>query len=146
MHIDLKEIVKRFGALEAVSRVSLEVRDGELFTLLGPSGCGKTTILRLIGGFHKPDHGEILFQDQRIDGLAPHDIAALGLEEVAAHHMEVSKATSAGLPGDVRGDGDGIAVDHAVVAVERRDTQPDPIAAPDAAGGLDQRIRGLRLL
>ncbi|MBA4393521.1 MAG: hypothetical protein C0407_08205, partial [Desulfobacca sp.] len=55
MRILLKDLIKRFGALEAVSHVSLEIRDGELFTLLGPSGCGKTTILRLIGGFHKPD-------------------------------------------------------------------------------------------
>jgi len=54
MNIRLKDMVKRFGTLEAVSHVSLDIQDGELFTLLGPSGCGKTTILRLIGGFHKP--------------------------------------------------------------------------------------------
>jgi len=59
MNIRLENIVKRFGSLEAVSHVSLDIKDGELFTLLGPSGCGKTTILRLIGGFHKPDQGEI---------------------------------------------------------------------------------------
>ena len=41
--------------------------DGELFTLLGPSGCGKTTILRLIGGFHKPDEGEIYFDGKACD-------------------------------------------------------------------------------
>ena len=53
MKIDLQDIVKQFGALEAVSHVSLDIQDGELFTLLGPSGCGKTTILRLIGGFRR---------------------------------------------------------------------------------------------
>ena len=57
MRIELRDIVKRFGALEAVSHVSLDIQDGELFTLLGPSGCGKTTILRLIGGFHQADQG-----------------------------------------------------------------------------------------
>jgi ABC-type Fe3+/spermidine/putrescine transport system ATPase subunit len=61
MNIELRDVVKRFGSLEAVSHVSLKIRDGELFTLLGPSGCGKTTVLRLIGGFHKPDGGEVFF-------------------------------------------------------------------------------------
>ena len=69
MHIHLKDVVKRFGALEAVSHVSLEIRDGELFTLLGPSGCGKTTILRLIGGFHKPDEGQVYFGDKEVSAI-----------------------------------------------------------------------------
>jgi spermidine/putrescine ABC transporter ATP-binding subunit len=69
MHIQLKDVVKKFGALEAVSHVSLEIRDGELFTLLGPSGCGKTTILRLIGGFHQPDEGEIYFGDKEVSAI-----------------------------------------------------------------------------
>ncbi len=69
MHIHLKDVVKRFGALEAVSHVSLEIQDGELFTLLGPSGCGKTTILRLIGGFHKPDEGEVYFGDKEVSAI-----------------------------------------------------------------------------
>jgi iron(III) transport system ATP-binding protein len=70
--IHLKDIVKRFGALEAVSHVSLDIGDGELFTLLGPSGCGKTTILRIIGGFHKPDQGEIFFGDKEVSAVPPY--------------------------------------------------------------------------
>ena len=66
-------MVKRFGALEAVSHVSLDIADGELFTLLGPSGCGKTTILRLIGGFHKPDCGQIYFGDREVSGIPPYE-------------------------------------------------------------------------
>jgi len=66
-------MVKRFGALEAVSHVSLDIQDGELFTLLGPSGCGKTTILRLIGGFHKPDHGEVYFGQKEVSGIPPYE-------------------------------------------------------------------------
>ncbi len=73
MNIQLKNMVKRFGTLEAVSHVSLDIRDGELFTLLGPSGCGKTTILRLIGGFHKPDHGEIYFGDREVSAIPPYE-------------------------------------------------------------------------
>ncbi len=73
MKIELQDIVKRFGALEAVSHVSLDIRDGELFTLLGPSGCGKTTILRLVGGFHRADQGRILFGDQEMTGKPPYE-------------------------------------------------------------------------
>ncbi len=73
MNIRLENIVKRFGSLEAVSHVSLDIKDGELFTLLGPSGCGKTTILRLIGGFHKPDQGEIFFDEKKVNLIPPYE-------------------------------------------------------------------------
>jgi ABC-type Fe3+/spermidine/putrescine transport system ATPase subunit len=73
MRIELQDIVKRFGAMEAVSHVSLDIRDGELFTLLGPSGCGKTTILRLVGGFHRSDQGRILFGDKDMTGKPPYE-------------------------------------------------------------------------
>jgi iron(III) transport system ATP-binding protein len=73
MKIELQDIVKRFGALEAVNHVSLDIRDGELFTLLGPSGCGKTTILRLVGGFHRADQGRILFGDKEMTGKPPYE-------------------------------------------------------------------------
>ncbi len=73
MRIELQDIVKRFGTLEAVSHVSLEIRDGELFTLLGPSGCGKTTILRLVGGFHRADRGRVLFGDRDMTGKPPYE-------------------------------------------------------------------------
>jgi spermidine/putrescine ABC transporter ATP-binding subunit len=73
MNILLKDVVKKFGTLEAVSHISLEIRDGELFTLLGPSGCGKTTLLRLIGGFHRPDGGEIYFGDRPVAPIPPYE-------------------------------------------------------------------------
>jgi iron(III) transport system ATP-binding protein len=70
--IRIVEVSKRFGSLEAVKKVSLEIRTGEFFTLLGPSGCGKTTLLRSIAGFNQPEAGEIHFGDKRIDRLAAH--------------------------------------------------------------------------
>jgi len=73
MNIRLQDVVKKFGTLEAVSYISLEIKDGELFTLLGPSGCGKTTILRLIGGFHKPDAGEIYFDQKAVAAIPPYE-------------------------------------------------------------------------
>jgi len=71
--IALKEVTKRFGTTLAVDRVSLDIGDGELFTLLGPSGCGKTTLLRLLAGFYPVDGGEIYFGRRRIDDLPPYE-------------------------------------------------------------------------
>ena len=55
----IENLIKHFGAVAAVNRVNLEIREGEFFTLLGPSGCGKTTTLRMVGGLEKPEEGEI---------------------------------------------------------------------------------------
>jgi ABC-type Fe3+/spermidine/putrescine transport system ATPase subunit len=71
--ISLRGVEKRFGAVMAVDRVSLQIEDGELFTLLGPSGCGKTTLLRMIAGFYPVDGGEIRFGERRVDGLPPYE-------------------------------------------------------------------------
>jgi spermidine/putrescine transport system ATP-binding protein len=64
--IRLIDLEKRFGAVRAVDGVSLDVRQGEFFSLLGPSGCGKTTTLRMIGGFELPTGGRILLRDRDI--------------------------------------------------------------------------------
>lgn len=70
--IQLSSVKKSFGAVTAVNRVSLEIRRGELITLLGPSGCGKTTILRLIAGFIDPDEGEICLKGRSVNGVPPY--------------------------------------------------------------------------
>ena len=70
--ISIDRVEKRFGAVRAVAGVTLEVRDGEFFTLLGPSGCGKTTLLRTVAGFADLDGGAIRFGERRIDTLPPH--------------------------------------------------------------------------
>ncbi len=57
--VELQNVTKKFGDFVAVEHVSLEIEDGEFFSLLGPSGCGKTTCLRLIAGFELPTEGEI---------------------------------------------------------------------------------------
>jgi ABC-type Fe3+/spermidine/putrescine transport system ATPase subunit len=63
---------RSFGSVVAVRDVSIEINEGEFFTLLGPSGCGKTTLLRMIAGFNPLDQGEIRIGDKRIDTLPPH--------------------------------------------------------------------------
>ena len=70
--IRIDGVSRSFGPVHAVRELSLDIGDGELFTLLGPSGCGKTTLLRMIAGFNEPDRGRIFFGDRRIDTLPPH--------------------------------------------------------------------------
>ncbi|MGC9334677.1 MAG: ABC transporter ATP-binding protein [Anaerolineae bacterium] len=76
--VEIRNVVKRFpgpeggtdGSVVAVDNVSLEIRDGEFFSLLGPSGCGKTTTLRMIAGFEHPTEGEIFIHGRPM-GLTP---------------------------------------------------------------------------
>ena len=70
--ISISGVSRTFGTVRAVDNVSLEVGEGEFFTLLGPSGCGKTTLLRMIAGFCELDRGEIRFGSERIDRLPAH--------------------------------------------------------------------------
>ena len=70
--VTIDRVGRSFGSVQAVREVSLEIRDGEFFTLLGPSGCGKTTLLRMIAGFCELDTGSIAFGGRRIDNLPAH--------------------------------------------------------------------------
>jgi ABC-type Fe3+/spermidine/putrescine transport system ATPase subunit len=99
MNIQLRDVEKRFGAVSAVDRVTLEIADGELFTLLGPSGCGKTTLLRMIAGFSPVDGGEIRFAERRVDGLAPYErnIGMVFQNYALWPHMTVAANISYGL-------------------------------------------------
>ena len=71
-HLALEDITHRYGGVTALADVSLEIREGELVTLLGPSGCGKTTLLRIIGGFIRPSAGRLVLQGRDITGVPPH--------------------------------------------------------------------------
>jgi spermidine/putrescine transport system ATP-binding protein len=70
--VELVDLEKAFGEVNAVDRINLRIEDGEFFSLLGPSGCGKTTTLRLIAGFERPDGGAILIDGVDQAGTPPH--------------------------------------------------------------------------
>ena len=70
--IRLENITVSFDGEQVLKNLNLSIRDGEFVTLLGPSGCGKTTTLRIIGGFVKPDAGDVFFNGKKINNLPPH--------------------------------------------------------------------------
>lgn len=71
LHLD--DVAVRFGDTTALDGVTLDVRDGEFFTLVGPSGCGKTTTLRAVAGFQEPTGGTVRFGDADVSGVPPED-------------------------------------------------------------------------
>jgi branched-chain amino acid transport system permease protein len=77
--IDVRHATIRFGGLTAVADFSLQVRPRELVALIGPNGAGKTTVFNLLTGVYPPSEGTILVAGRDTRGLAPHDIAHLGL-------------------------------------------------------------------
>lgn len=72
-------LAKSFGGIKAVNECTFEVEKGSITALIGPNGAGKTTVFNLITGLLKPDSGNILFKDERIDGLKPHKITRMGI-------------------------------------------------------------------
>ncbi|MCE4604342.1 MAG: ABC transporter ATP-binding protein, partial [Aeropyrum sp.] len=70
--IVLNRVTKRFGKTVALDNVTLEIGEGEIFTLLGPSGCGKTTTLRIIAGFELPDSGSVYIGGREVTYLKPY--------------------------------------------------------------------------
>jgi len=69
--VSIRNISKRFGKTEALSDVSIDIQQGEIFALLGPSGCGKSTLLRVISGFESPTEGELLLDGKDMTALPP---------------------------------------------------------------------------
>ena len=70
--VELAGVTKRFGEFVAVDDLSLDIYEGEFFSLLGPSGCGKTTTLRMIAGFEEPTEGGISVAGDPVRGVPPY--------------------------------------------------------------------------
>lgn len=89
--LTLRGLTKRYGTVEAVSAVSLDVADGEFVVLLGPSGSGKSTILKIVAGVDVADEGEIWIGDERVDRLLPRfrDVAMVFQSYALYPHLSV---------------------------------------------------------
>jgi branched-chain amino acid transport system ATP-binding protein len=75
----VEEISVRFGAVQALQRVSLTIGEGDILAIIGPNGAGKTTLLNLVSGFYHPYEGRILFGGKDRTRLRAHQVAALGI-------------------------------------------------------------------
>lgn len=71
VNIRIKNAQKRYGDNIIIPNLTVDIKEGEFFTLLGPSGCGKTTLLRMIAGFNSIEEGDFFFNDKRINDLDP---------------------------------------------------------------------------
>ncbi|KON89714.1 ABC transporter [Sporosarcina globispora] len=79
MVLQVKKACKNFGGLSALSDVSFSINQGEIFGLIGPNGAGKTTMFNLITSMFTPTSGEIIFNEDNINGLKPHLITKKGI-------------------------------------------------------------------
>jgi branched-chain amino acid transport system ATP-binding protein len=92
--LEVKDIHKRFGGLQALSGVNFSVREGTIKALIGPNGAGKTTLFNLISGFLPPDTGTIYFKSGPVQGLRPYEIAAKGMARTFQHIRLFPEMTS----------------------------------------------------
>ena len=97
--IKIDHAVKAYGDNVVIPDLSLEVNDGEFFTLLGPSGCGKTTLLRMIAGFNSIEGGDFYFGDKRINNIDPakRNIGMVFQNYAIFPHLTVEKNVQFGL-------------------------------------------------
>jgi branched-chain amino acid transport system ATP-binding protein len=77
--LQVRGLVKRFGGLNAVDGVDLDIRAGEILSVIGPNGAGKTTLFNVVTGLYGPDEGAIHFDGHDLVGLKPNQICSLGI-------------------------------------------------------------------
>ena len=97
--IELKDVMKRYGSVEAVRRMNLEIPDGSFVVLVGPSGCGKTTTLRMIAGLEEVTEGEIRLGGRDVTNLEPkdRDVAMVFQNYALYPHMSIYDNIAFGL-------------------------------------------------
>ena len=79
MKLEIQDISKGFGGIQALNGVSLTIGDDELIGVIGPNGAGKTTFVNTITGFYAPDRGKLVFNGKDITGLKPNEVLRRGL-------------------------------------------------------------------
>jgi branched-chain amino acid transport system ATP-binding protein len=79
IELDVRDVYKNFGGIQALNGISLRIRGNELIGLIGPNGAGKTTLTNVLDGVYKPSNGQVWLNGRRIDGLPPYEIARRGI-------------------------------------------------------------------
>jgi spermidine/putrescine ABC transporter ATP-binding subunit len=145
--VSIRGLTKRFGAINALRDVSIDIQAGEIFALLGPSGCGKSTLLRIISGFESPTSGELLLDGKDMIDLPPNKrpINMVFQSYAVFPHMSVEENVGYGLKMDkVPADQIRQRVDTALEQVHLQDfakRSPDQLS-----GGQRQRVALARAL
>jgi len=86
--LEITNVTKDFGGLEALSNVSMQIKDGDIISLIGPNGAGKTTLFNCITGTMPPTSGSIKFSGRQLVGLPPHEVARQGITRTFQHIVE----------------------------------------------------------
>ncbi|WP_299989588.1 ABC transporter ATP-binding protein [uncultured Ruegeria sp.] len=91
--IELRDVAKRYGSVEVLRNIDLEIHDGEFIVLVGPSGCGKSTLLRMVAGLEPISSGEFLIDGERMNDVRPRDrdIAMVFQSYALYPHMDVAR-------------------------------------------------------
>ena len=79
MILSVENVSKRFGGLQALDKVTLSVKEGEIFGIIGPNGAGKTTLFNTINGVYPPTEGRITFRGEDVTGLPPYKLSKRGV-------------------------------------------------------------------
>lgn len=138
---------KQFGANTVIPDLSLNIRQGEFFTLLGPSGCGKTTLLRMIAGFNSIEGGDFYFNDRRINDLDPakRNIGMVFQNYAIFPHLTVRKNVEFGLENRKMSKAEKAALSDEFMKLVHVDAYADRM--PDRlSGGQQQRVALARAL
>lgn len=77
--LSVQGVSKRFGGLQALTRVTFDLPQGQILGLIGPNGAGKTTLFNVINGVYRPDEGRIIFREEDVTRAKPYDLAHMGM-------------------------------------------------------------------
>jgi ABC-type Fe3+/spermidine/putrescine transport system ATPase subunit len=145
--IRIRNAVKRYGQSTVIPDLSLDIREGEFFTLLGPSGCGKTTLLRMIAGFNTIEGGDFFFNDRLINLVDPskRNIGMVFQNYALFPHMSV--AENVAFPLSVRGIKGDAAMERVNKALDKVGLSGFQSRRPaQMSGGQQQRVAVARAL
>ncbi len=91
--LEIKNLTVNYGAVTALHGISLEVKQGDIVTLIGANGAGKTTTLKTVSGLLKVQYGAVLYQGRNISNLPPHQIVKAGISQVPEGRMIFANLT-----------------------------------------------------